>query len=75
LLELRRKLEQMPRHELEIFYKAIHNACALPAPAADSAADPGVGPGLTAHASRDTPPRRNSATPVQVFPVDLRLIV
>lgn len=29
LLELRRKLESMPRHELEIFYKATHNACAL----------------------------------------------
>lgn len=27
LLELRRKLEAMPRHELEIFYKATHNAC------------------------------------------------
>ena len=26
LLELRRKLEAMPRHELEIFYKATHNA-------------------------------------------------
>ena len=29
LAELRRKLEAMPRHELEIFYKATHNACAL----------------------------------------------
>jgi hypothetical protein len=27
LLELRRKLEGMPHHELEIFYKATHNAC------------------------------------------------
>jgi len=29
LAELRCKLEIMPRHELEIFYKATHNACAL----------------------------------------------
>jgi len=29
LFELRRRLEAMPRHELEIFYKATHNACAL----------------------------------------------
>ena len=29
LEELRRKLESMPQHELEIFYKASHNACAL----------------------------------------------
>ena len=36
LVELRRKLEAMPQHELEIFYKATHNACAfrvrLPSP-------------------------------------------
>jgi len=36
LQELRRTLEKMPRHELEIFYKATHNACAyrlrLPSP-------------------------------------------
>ena len=25
--ELRVKLESMPRHELETFYKATHNAC------------------------------------------------
>lgn len=25
--ELRRRLEQMPRHDLEIFYRATHNAC------------------------------------------------
>jgi hypothetical protein len=29
LVELRHKLEAMPHHELEIFYKASHNACAL----------------------------------------------
>jgi hypothetical protein len=27
LVELRRKLEQMSRNELEIFYRATHNAC------------------------------------------------
>lgn len=27
LLELRRKLDHMPHHELEIFYRATHNAC------------------------------------------------
>jgi hypothetical protein len=27
LEELRLKLEAMPRHELETFYKATHNAC------------------------------------------------
>ena len=27
LEELRGRLEAMPRHELEIFYKATHNAC------------------------------------------------
>jgi len=28
LAELRQRLKRMPRHELEIFYKATHNACA-----------------------------------------------
>ncbi len=36
LKELRLRLEAMPRHELETFYKATHNACRyvmrLPAP-------------------------------------------
>jgi len=27
LEELRQRLAAMPRHEVEIFYKAIHNAC------------------------------------------------
>jgi hypothetical protein len=27
LLELRSKLDRMPRHELENFYRATHNAC------------------------------------------------
>ena len=27
LLELRHKLESMPHHKLEIFYKATHSAC------------------------------------------------
>ncbi len=36
LLELLRKMEQMPRHELGIFQKATHNACAGRGPIAVS---------------------------------------
>jgi hypothetical protein len=36
IVELRRRLEAMPRYELEIFYRATHSACAfrmrLPSP-------------------------------------------